>query len=334
MADSTEPAPAPPPGFLQISFSPARMFRLGLYYGLAGLSGATLLGFLAEKHWTLELFTHFKTQYAFGAVMLTSLFLMSRAWYSAAICGVLAVWHLAGVAIFYLPAQTTPVDGPQLRILVANVLGSNQEKQPFLDFVRDTDPDIILVQEVQPHWAEALELLHEAYPYHRVLERTDMHGMAQYSRVPLEYLPPPKDLGLPLFISRVTIEEREFILANVHTTPPFNPDSANWRNVMLDRLQLRLAEETLPLVVAGDFNTTPWSPYYKRFVKGLKLINAQQGFGVVPTWSTNLRRYFVRIPLDYALVSPEIGVVQYTRGPDIGSDHFPIVVDLQLPFAR
>jgi len=42
-----------------------------------------------------------------------------------------------------------------------------------------------------------------------------------------------------------------------------------------------------------------------------------------PTWSSLLR-----VPLDNCLVSSRVVVTAHRDGPDIGSDHRPLVVDL------
>jgi endonuclease/exonuclease/phosphatase family metal-dependent hydrolase len=40
------------------------------------------------------------------------------------------------------------------------------------------------------------------------------------------------------------------------------------------------------------------------------------------------------IPIDHCLVSSDIGVAGFAHGPDLGSDHLPIVVDLTLEPSR
>jgi endonuclease/exonuclease/phosphatase (EEP) superfamily protein YafD len=37
------------------------------------------------------------------------------------------------------------------------------------------------------------------------------------------------------------------------------------------------------------------------------------------------------IPLDHCLVSPELAVVDRRRGPHVGSDHLPLLIEIQLP---
>jgi endonuclease/exonuclease/phosphatase (EEP) superfamily protein YafD len=37
------------------------------------------------------------------------------------------------------------------------------------------------------------------------------------------------------------------------------------------------------------------------------------------------------IPIDHVLVTPDLVPLRVERGPDVGSDHFPLFVELALP---
>ena len=87
----------------------------------------------------------------------------------------------------------------------------------------------------------------------------------------------------------------------------------------------RLEQETLPVIISGDFNDTPNSWTYRQLVKGRKDVFESVGRG----WGGT---YHAKIPLfriDFVLVSPEWEAVA-AHVPDMElSDHRPLAVQLR-----
>ena len=82
------------------------------------------------------------------------------------------------------------------------------------------------------------------------------------------------------------------------------------------------------MVLLGDLNCTVWSPYFGRLVRDSGLKDSSRGWGVQPSWPAG--NWLLRIPIDHCLHSPEVRVVRRGIGPDVGSDHFPVIVEMQL----
>jgi endonuclease/exonuclease/phosphatase (EEP) superfamily protein YafD len=60
------------------------------------------------------------------------------------------------------------------------------------------------------------------------------------------------------------------------------------------------------------------------------LHDSRKGFGIQPTWPSDKPIFMV--PIDHVLVSKEIRIQNRFTGPDIGSDHRPVIVDFSLDF--
>jgi endonuclease/exonuclease/phosphatase (EEP) superfamily protein YafD len=60
----------------------------------------------------------------------------------------------------------------------------------------------------------------------------------------------------------------------------------------------------------------------------MNLRDSQLGFGVQPSFPTF--SWAIRIPIDHCLVSPEVVVLDRKLAPSVGSDHFPVMVELAL----
>jgi endonuclease/exonuclease/phosphatase (EEP) superfamily protein YafD len=98
------------------------------------------------------------------------------------------------------------------------------------------------------------------------------------------------------------------------------------RHRYLRHLAASLAAVEGPLILLGDFNVTPWSPDYRDLVAEAGLASASGGhIATWPVWSPLLR-----IPIDHVFIRGPWSLLRAARGPDLGSDHYPILADLCL----
>ena len=78
----------------------------------------------------------------------------------------------------------------------------------------------------------------------------------------------------------------------------------------------------------GDLNVTPWSwPFRNLLTKG-ETRNSQIGFGLQPTFAATSFA-FLRVPIDHLLHSDALLIRDRRLGPSLGSDHFPLLVNLE-----
>ena len=83
-------------------------------------------------------------------------------------------------------------------------------------------------------------------------------------------------------------------------------------------------------IIAGDLNITRWSPWFEVLTGAGGLRDGQEGFGLQTTWPSRMGRWF-GIAIDHTLVSSSIRVVNRTVGPNLGSDHYPVVTTVEFP---
>ena len=101
---------------------------------------------------------------------------------------------------------------------------------------------------------------------------------------------------------------------------------------LLDLTGSFLSGTTGPVVVTGDFNATPWTPPVRRLMAETGLRCAPGALAgtypaallgrMVPPW--------LAIPIDIVLAGGGAHAVGRRRGPAIGSDHWPVVIELIL----
>ncbi len=294
----------------------------------------TLLRFVGRLY-PLELASHFQVQLCAISVAATIVLIAAGRWWWAVGGLLTAVMTGSAIAPFALgslsgPAYTAPEDGEgSLRLMLANVLGSNHRHQRLVDLIEDSSPDVLVLQEVNASWMSALQGLRDSYPYMISGPREDNFGIAVFSRLPLAETAVHTlgEAGLHSLSMRVDVGGVQLTLIATHPRPPIPARRFHLRNDQLERLGELIDASARPLVLVGDLNMTMWSPWYRRLAGTRRLFNSRRGFGVQGSWPACLPG-FLRLPIDHCLLSEGLAVAGCSLGPDIGSDHLPLLVDL------
>jgi endonuclease/exonuclease/phosphatase (EEP) superfamily protein YafD len=284
-----------------------------------------------------ERLAHFQIQYWLGATLLVIVVILWRGRHPALIA--LFCWAVLSANIFtwYLPASGATQ--PFVKIMFANVWETNRNHDPILAQVRAKNPDLAVFVEVNARWRKQLDSLNDIFPY----SRDNKRGEVLYSKIDLagvEIVPENPSYVRTLIVRNIQHQGKKFTLVVTHPSSPANPAEFAKRNAHLQALAPALAKLSDNLIVVGDFNTTPWSPYYRQFVDDARLVNAQQGFGLAPTWtSLAIRKLpgwlqpFLSVPIDHIFIrsgSLKMRSTSFHAGAAIGSDHVPIVAEIGL----
>lgn len=326
-----EEAPSPQRGRSGVGMRALRLLLASVLIALtlAGLA-VSLAGFAARYHWLAELATHLHLQLALGLGVVAIGLAALRSNAFAAVALVVAAINMLFVLPLFLPTTAfDPVTGRPLTVLLANVHRENREHEAVVSVVRKERPEVAVFLEVDRAWMEGLAPLRSEYPYEVSVPRDDDFGIAVFSRDPLTRTE-TFDVGsrpLPALVTRLERSGGTVTLVAAHTPPPISKEYAADRNEVLRDLATVARESGSPLVLCGDLNLTPWSPYFGDLLRGVGLRHAARGFGLLPTWNANLPS-FLGLPIDHCLVTPDVGVRGARRGPHIGSDHYPLIVDL------
>lgn len=224
------------------------------------------------------------------------------------------------------PAQAT---GPGVTLASVNVLSTNREFSAFKAWLATSNPDVVAVLEVSPEWATVLEGL-EAYPHQKRVPRSDNFGIALISKFPLEDVkvlhPPVAGLSVPS-ISAVVQSPKDgaFKVISTHPIPPISARAHRALSTQIGFLASAAAAYPGPAVLMGDFNATPWSSAIR--------LAQQQGLhrvsGTQPTWPAK-NNFFEMIPIDHILGNSRVVSVRAQVGPNVGSDHLPVMAIVRM----
>jgi len=313
----------------------------------AGLLSCQAVIWLKPLSPGLSLVEQFAIHLVSLAVIGLSLALVLRRWIQTAIFVTLASTLAWPVLAVHRPAVAVP-DGRRLKIVSANLWFAAPTHDRTVEFLMESDADIIGLIEVSPSWQQALAPLLAKYPY-----KVDCFAtVPECETVLLSKLPimaPRAERvlgGAPAVVGgEVDWNGTRFEVLATHLAWPFTPDySQRWRVVTdpdaAPGLEGRLPASrqasqadnlarllnTLPpdLVVMGDFNGAPWTRLQRAFRDATGLENAA---GWELSWPSMLP-WPLRLPIDHVLARGHLVVTSFSTGPELDSDHLPVIAEI------
>jgi endonuclease/exonuclease/phosphatase (EEP) superfamily protein YafD len=289
-------------------------------YLLACLSVLWLLSFARmsdnSDYWIIDIFSHFPLQYALLAFVILLAGLWRRAVTLAVLAGLLLVFNLS---VFVSPGKAVHASFPAARtfkVYSANLHISNDELSGLNKELQKMDPEMVLLLEVTPQHIDQIWPVIQKYPY-RIEE--SFSGEREIGFVFLS--------KFPILSNNVTRLSDICKFYGVHARRPDIRGFAERRDQFL-RLAADLKEQRLPVIVAGDFNSTPFSPIFRQLIAISGLRDSGVDFGWQPSWPTYVP--FLWIPIDHVLLSPDVQVHNRATGSYIGSDHYPVFAELSI----
>lgn len=252
--------------------------------------------------------------------------------------------------------------GTDIRVMSVNALYANGSPDTLAALVLREAPDVVLVQELSPALAEALDgAFAPHYPHRDLRPHPGPEGGGVWSRHPLRVeetwggAPDVERHSLRWQHLSVDVSGRRVELVNLHLNPPgihlgtvprfplpvyavqFNALRRREVEAFLPALRT-LARE--PLVVAGDLNLTDQTPEYRGLRgAGLRDAHREAGWGLGLTFPARPKLFSLGAPLplpsliriDYVLHSSHFATRRaWVPHDETGSDHRPVVADLIL----
>ncbi len=231
---------------------------------------------------------------------------------------------LTAYIIVRLPPRAARGTETDCTIVFWNAAVANESLSAGAGRLLSLNADIVVLAEVSPVWAAELTALDESYQWQLVAPREGPDGMGIWSRFPLRdarEVHPDATWQRPVLFTKVAHPAGDFDLVAVHPTAPIGPA----RQVRFDAVDEALHGLGRRVVVVGDMNRTPWMHRLRRLAKREDLRLAGS---LGPTWPRQISPF--GLPLDQILVSPVIAVREFERAPFWGSDHRPVVAQLDL----
>jgi endonuclease/exonuclease/phosphatase (EEP) superfamily protein YafD len=286
----------------------------------------TTLSYFGSSSWVLDLFAHFRWQYAFAF----SLCFAAAVYARLRLCAALALLGMLSQFghILSVPLQPTSALTPNTRevsVLFANC-AMNRHSEKLIAAINARQPDVIAVAELSEELSQTLRAkfgqqyrVHAMFPDAGwqgigVLLRNGVFENAKAELVPQQLLPFPT--------VRLSFAGGELLV--VHPIPPVSSQAAAARDqffaALADYSQSR--SDLSSLVITGDFNATVWSAPYQSLLQNGQLRDSVEGFWPLPTWyGPNVLFAPLSIPIDQLLLRGpmQVSAREILSNPD--SDH-------------
>lgn len=301
-----------------------RATRMLLALTVAGALAGTCAS-LAHLAWWLELFSHFRLQYALLlAACGVGLAVLRRPAIGLAALALAAVNALP-LLHYFAPAPRPAGPGPQLTAIVANVWSRNDDYDAVLGYVAGRGPDVAIFLEATPAWGAALAGLRDALPYQA--HAGEVFIAARRPLSGLRILP----LGDRDSIAVVFAYEAggtPVTVIGAHASWPLGAAIAASRNRELADLAAIARAAPGPVLLLGDLNATAFSPAFDALRAASGLHDCATGKGLYPSWPAWFPPLWIQI--DHCLAGPGLAVTGLATGPYVGSDHFPLEVTVRV----
>jgi endonuclease/exonuclease/phosphatase (EEP) superfamily protein YafD len=314
---------------------------MGLIWKLIGVCGAVLAlgaavlsvaahgGRFSER---LDVLTHFAPVYAALAAAGLILGLMQAGAIRWVAVGAGLVGLAASLWLMAPEALRTDV-GPQadagapgaIKVVQFNAWGGNARASEAAEWLLAQDADVIFLQEGGR--------LRDALVKRGGYRPTCGHcaSLILTRGEPDEVYAPSRFERERVFVAAATLKDANgrYTVVGAHRHWPVRFAQAGRQTVQLAALLGNYDRDRL--ILAGDFNSTPWSFARRREDVSLGLIRRTR---FLPTWPAErvshnrLPAPFPYLPIDHVYAGPGWATVSVTRGPRLGSDHYPVVVTL------
>lgn len=296
----------------------------------------SILGQFGKYYWAFDLFSHFTLQYFYlNFLFLILIFILNKKnfnmWslvFLGLVLNTLNLWPF-----YYDLEPIRSIASKPLKIVSLNINSQNKNFELIQNYLKNYEPDIVFLIELSPNMGSQLSSLKSDYPYGSAVMDEGPFGIGIISKVPLQNTEVHRqDISqIPFISSQIQMSGSSINIIAVHPFPPLDSEGTQLRNTYLNQLSKFVQKNNTPTILCGDLNTTPWSYQIKKMVSETEL-EITHGNGVIPTWPSALP--FLRIPIDYCLTSKTIRVYNYSRGPYLGSDHFPFQMEVDLQTTR
>lgn len=322
---------------------------------IVALFAGALLSLSTNPHWFVRGWDFPRVQIVAIAVTIVMVHFAVDAWITPAtllmrclivgVAAILVVWQACRIFPYTPIAANQAQNAEQkdflspeandrhLRLIISNVQMENRSFDCWRQAICSANPDVIIAVETDQHWLKQMEALSDHFPYKIVQAQDNYYGMVLLSRLAIKnheirFLVEADVPSIDAVVKLASGEEVRVIGVHPRPPEPVRDNDATARDAELILWAKELENEQGPVVIGGDLNDVAWSQTTRLFLRISGLLDPRRGRGLFSTFHAD--HWWMRFPLDHIFHSPHFRIREIKRLPNVGSDHFPMLIDLQL----
>lgn len=294
--------------------------------GGATVTATVLLfaGFFGSWHAWLDSLSHFRhfliiavfvggvTSAAVGLVRLTA----------SSLVAILAALVLSFPHLPFAAPSAETAGG--FRIIQFNVKFHNAQQDEAVDWIIAQKPDVVTLQEFDPVNHPGFLKLAKDLPFEVRCKSRGLGYVAIRSRHQL--LGQHCSDGESFAWAQIAVQGRRVTIASLHLAWPWPFKQAE----QLENLREAFVAMPKPVVLAGDFNATPWSAAVGQVedLTGTKVVGGFRTSLWLDVFHTG--KPWPALPIDHVLLPEDAKLKSIGTGPFLGSDHLPVIAEFAL----
>jgi endonuclease/exonuclease/phosphatase (EEP) superfamily protein YafD len=305
----------------------------------------SLLPLVKSNQWFIRIFDYPRSQkfWINAAILVVFVFVFRRSSYHHMIFGGVLVinqlyllsliWNYTPLASIQMK-KNVEANADIVRIYIANVFQDNRDYEACFRSIEKVNPDLVLLVETDQEWcAHVKNYLQVSHPYTILQPQDNTYGMILFSKFEIakseiRFL---IENDIPSMVADIKSKGGKiFRMYALHPKPPVphESDESTERDAEILMIGKEAKKCKLPVIVAGDLNDVAWSYTTNLFLKISGLLDPRIGRGFFNTFHANYK--LMRWPLDHVFCSTHFYLHDIQRLPTIGSDHFPIFIQVCL----
>lgn len=222
-----------------------------------------------------------------------------------------------------------PTGRASIKMVVFNAKKDNQSASYAAQWIAAQSPDFVILLEADERGSDIPRLLLADLPHQydcrgdggcstMLLSRRPAKSVRYHARGDTE-----NRKTLSALTANIAIEGRAISVTAVHLPRPWPlGDPRKYMSELAGSTDIFDGAR----ITAGDFNNAPWTFAMQGLAHDMRLRLAS---GAISTWPTGFAIGTI-LPLDQIYLGNCIKAVSVSAGPDLGSDHLPVVADLQI----